>query len=303
MIPVLQKSPKIIKGPIGFVLHALNVIFWAILLLMFGLIWVLLPIKNWRDGLKQFMYQFPIYWADVNVWIIKLFTQVHYDMDEHEDLSPNEWYLMIANHQSWADIIILMEAFKRKIPILKFFMKKQLLWTLPLGGLAAYILDYPFMERHSKEYLKKHPEKKGKDIETTRRFCEKFKNIPTTVFSFVEGTRFTREKHAAQQSPYQYLLKPKAGGIAFVLGVMGEDLHYILDVTLIYPKDKNTLWQYFCGEIDKVRIHVNRTPITPDLIGDYENDIEHRKHIQKWLNNLWAEKDELLKNTIKEGAV
>ena len=285
-IHMLKKLPRLLKGCIAFALHTFNVLFWASSLLVIAFFRAFVPFKSWRYRIKQWMYKFPIYWSDINNWIINLFTDIEYQIDEHNYLSPKEFYLMIANHRSWTDIIILMQVFKRKIPILKFFMKKQLIWTLPLGGLAAYVLDYPFMERHNKTYLKKHPEKRGKDIETTRKFCEKFKNIPTTFFSFVEGTRFTQQKHDNQNSPYQYLLKPKAGGVSFILGVMGQNLHYILDVTLIYPKNYDTLWQYCCGDIKKIKIKINRYPVTLDLIGNYEIDNEHRVHMQRWLNGL-----------------
>ena len=62
--------------------------------------------------------------------------------------------------------------------------------------------------------VEKYPEKKGKDIEATRKSCERYKDEPITLINFIEGTRFTPEKHAVQRSPYQHLLKPKAGGLA-----------------------------------------------------------------------------------------
>jgi hypothetical protein len=49
--------------------------------------------------------------------------------------------------------------------------------------------------------------------------------------NFVEGTRFTPAKHAAQQSPYKHLLKPKAGGLALALHVLGDRFDSLLDVT------------------------------------------------------------------------
>jgi hypothetical protein len=89
------------------------------------------------------------------------------------------------------------------------------------------------MKRYSKAYLEKHPEKKGKDLETTRKTCASSQQ-PGGIFNFVEGTRFTEGKHAQQQSPF-HLLKPKAGGIAFVLDAMGEQLKSIVNVTIHYP--------------------------------------------------------------------
>ena len=67
--------------------------------------------------------------------------------------------------------------------------------------------------------------------------------------NFVEGTRFTAAKHAQQQSPYQHLLRPKAAGIAFVLGAMGGQLRSILNVTVVYPGGARELWDFLCGRV------------------------------------------------------
>ena len=52
--------------------------------------------------------------------------------------------------------------------------------------------------------------------------------------NFLEGTRFTAAKHAKQESPYRYLLKPKAGGIAFVLAAMDGKIEKMVNVTIAY---------------------------------------------------------------------
>ncbi len=98
----------------------------------------------------------------------------------------------------------------------------------------AWWARFPFLYRRS-EYLKKHPEQKGKDFEATRRACEKFATIPTSVMNFLEGTRFTNEKHARQKSDYKFLLRPKAGGLALALNVLGDKFNSLLDITIVYP--------------------------------------------------------------------
>ena len=188
--------------------------------------------------------------------------------------------------------------FNQKIPTLKFFMKKELLWGLPIAGAAAALVDFPIMHRQSKSFIAKHPELKGKDIEVTRKACEKFKNIPTTVITFVESTRFTKAKQQTQASPYHHLLRPKAGGVAFALATMGEYFHNVLDVTIIYPNVKINLWDFFCGRIKKVVVAVNLIPLTPELLGDYENNREYRVHFHSWLNDVWQKKDKLINEVV-----
>ncbi len=91
------------------------------------------------------------------------------------------------------------------------------------------------MKRYSRAYLLRHPERRGKDVETTRRSCEKFRLHPTTIVNFVEGSRFTQEKHQQTHSTFQNLLPPKAAGIAMALNVLGKQFDKLLNVTLCYP--------------------------------------------------------------------
>jgi hypothetical protein len=129
-------------------------------------------------------------------------------------------YLVISNHQSWVDIPALIQALNRRTPFFKFFLKKELIWV-PFLGLAWWALDYPFMKRYSKAFLAKHPELAGQDLKITKEACELFKRQPVTVVNYLEGTRFNETKRKQQGSPFKRLLKPKAGGVAFVLAAMG----------------------------------------------------------------------------------
>ena len=110
--------------------------------------------------------------------------------------------------------------------------------------------------------------------------------------NFLEGTRFTKGKHAKQQSPYTHLLKPKAGGIAFVLASMGGSLKSIVNVTIAYPPGPNSFWDFVCGRIPQIRVHVETIPIKGELIGDYFEDEGFRDRFQLWVNGLWEEKDQ-----------
>lgn len=155
------------------------------------------------------------------------------------------------------------------------------------------------MKRYSKAYLAKHPEKQGQDLATTRKACERYKTNPVSVFNFLEGTRFTEEKHAQQQSPFQHLLKPKAGGIAFVLDAMGEQLQGLVNVTLYYPQGKPTLWDLLSGQIKRIVMRVEITPIPQQFIGQsYDQNTAYRAEFQDWVNNLWRVKDQQLQQLI-----
>lgn len=287
---MLTFLPGPIHGVISLLLLALNTIFWTFFLFTVTFLKIIIPIPAWRSLCGKVLNQIATSWVFFNNLNIALTKRIKWDVKGLSSLKPDGWYLVLSNHQSWMDIVVLQKVLFRKVPFLKFFLKNELIWV-PLLGQAWWALDFPFMKRFSKDYLKKNPHMKGKDMETTRKACEKFKNIPVSIMNFVEGTRFTRDKQKQQNSPYRNLLKPKAAGIAFVMGAMGDQLEHILNVTIVYPNNNNSFWAFLCGKVRDIRVRVDSVPVTGDLIGDYFNDLEYREKFQNWLNNMWNEKD------------
>ncbi|MEZ4579834.1 MAG: acyltransferase [Desulfobacterales bacterium] len=205
----------------------------------------------------------------------------------------DRWSVILLNHQSWVDILVLIKVFYKKIPPYKFFIKKQLLW-MPLMGPCFWALDYPIMKRYSREFLEKNPHLKGTDLEATRAACEKYKHLPVSVINFPEGTRFTPEKHQKKASRYRHLLNPKAGGTSLVLFAMGDVLENIFDVTIVYPESIPGLWGFFCGRPRHIIVDIRQMKMDPSLSGNYATDAAYKAHFQKWLNRLWEEKDQVI---------
>jgi 1-acyl-sn-glycerol-3-phosphate acyltransferase len=173
------------------------------------------------------------------------------------------------------------------------FLTKQVLIYVPLMGFAWWALDFPFLRRYSREYLKKHPDKRGKDLEATRKACQKFSLTPTSVMNFLEGTRFTQEKHKKQNAPYRHLLNPKAGGLALLLDTMGERFRSMLNITIVYPDAVPNFPDFLCGRMKKVIVRIEQISIPEQFIhGDYENDMAFRNAMQQWVHQLWAAKDD-----------
>jgi 1-acyl-sn-glycerol-3-phosphate acyltransferase len=279
-----------VRGSLSLVLYILNTVFWCIPLFVLAAAKAAVPLESWMRRCSRMLNAIAENWIWVNNQNQKLVGNTRWDVQGMETLERSEWYLVLANHQSWVDIVVLQRIFHRKIPFLKFFIKKELLW-FPILGQAWWAMDFPFVKRYTKSYLQKKPHLKGKDLAITRKACKKFKKIPVSIMNFVEGTRFTDEKHRRQQSPYAHLLRPKAGGIAFVLGSMGKQIHRVLDVTIVYPDGVSNFWALLCGNIRKIKVRVRSLPVSPELLGDYTNDGHFRAGLQRWLNNIWAEKN------------
>jgi 1-acyl-sn-glycerol-3-phosphate acyltransferase len=281
----------VVIGGISFVLMALNMLFWVPLLLVVAVIRLLLPIPALRRAIAPVLLFIAEAWCACNSAGMALMHPTRWDVDGFDGFDPKSWYMVACNHQSWADIVVLQRLLNRRIPLLKFFLKRELIWV-PVMGLAWWALDFPFMRRHSEAYLRTHPEMRGRDQDATRAACAKFAEIPTSVMNFLEGTRFTPAKHAQQQSPYTYLLKPKSGGMALALNSMGEKFRAVLDVTIVYPDGIPTFWEFLQGRVDRVIVRARLLPIPAHLLGaDYSGDPAVRAAFHVWVSELWREKD------------
>jgi 1-acyl-sn-glycerol-3-phosphate acyltransferase len=287
---MLASLPSFIRVPLALLALALNILLHVVFIFAFTLFKLLLPVHAIRQACSRALVAIAESWIGVNNVLFGVFARVRWQVQGLEGLRRDGNYLVLCNHQSWVDIPVLQKVFNRRIPFLRFFLKQELIWV-PLLGLAWWALDFPFMKRYSPQTLLRHPELQGKDREATRRACEKFRHMPVSVMNFAEGTRFTRAKHAAQHSPFRYLLRPKAGGVAFVLDAMGEALHAILDVTIVYPHGPCTIADLIAGRVREVRVHVRERPIGRELIGSYDEDAAFRGRVKAWMNELWHEKD------------
>lgn len=284
----------ILRGALAALLLGLNTIVCCTPLFIVSLFKLCLPFAAAQRVTDELMRHIHEAWISNNNAWIDLLARTRWQVDGLAGLDYQHSYLITSNHQSWVDILVLQYVLNRRIRPLKFFLKQALIWV-PVIGLAWWALGFPFMKRYSKAYLDKHPEKRGKDLETTRKTCAKFRGKPTAIFNFAEGTRFTEAKHRQQQSPFRHLLKPKAGGIAFVLDAMGEQLESIINVTIHYPDGAPGFWDLLCGRVRRIVVQFEELAIPEAFLGrSYDQDEEYRLAFQQWINRLWEVKDEQL---------
>ncbi len=298
---MLSFLPGSVRAVLAFLLICINTLFWSLFLFAVTLVKLLVPVENIRKILSRWLVVIAEGWVAVNSFILWLTQKIHWDVRGLDDLRMDRSYLVVSNHRSWADILVLQHLLRGRIPFLKFFLKRELIWV-PVLGVAWWALDFPFMKRYSREFLKKHPELQGKDMETTRRYCEKFKDSHVSVINFLEGTRYTDSKRDRQESPYQHLLRPKAGGVALVLSSMGDYLANVVDVTIGYPENGNPLpfSALLKGEISRIVVRVRVLPVPQNVVGrDYQQDEEYKAAIQQWVNDLWNDKEAIMEAILK----
>lgn len=238
-------------------------------------------------------------WCFLAIFFIDLISGVRWDISGVENIPKNKTCIIVSNHCSWFDIPVVFKAMMSTGIVVRFFIKKPLIF-LPFLGQAAWGLDCPFMRRYSRDFLAKNPEKASLDLLATQRACSVFAGRQVFLLNYLEGTRFTEEKSSAQGVPYKNLLRPKAGGVASAIRAMGGQVEGILDLTISYPKKAPTVLKFLSGRpfVAKATLQVLELPDVG--LGDYSNDLEVRKNYQGWVNRLWDEKDKKIEEDLSE---
>lgn len=270
-----------LKSLTSIILITLNLSFWLVPLILLSALKLGLPfLRRTLDPLLDGVYRSAVRVHDV--WLRRV---IGLEWPRPGlGVSRDTVCLVLSNHVSWSDILLLQSVVSRDGPLLKFLSKRELLW-IPLFGIIFWAFDFPVLRRRAKGRLDEATRRRV-DAEALAAACEGLRRHPAALMSFAEGTRFTEAKRRAAKSPYQALLPPRVGGVAALRSALGEDLRYVLDVTLIYGEEAS-LWSFLCGRapclgIDVVEIPIEQVPLEREaLIG--------------WLDERWARKDRLIR--------
>ncbi|MCY3621235.1 MAG: acetyltransferase [Gammaproteobacteria bacterium] len=266
----------------AFAFIAASSVFWCTLIFCLGLVRPFFPAER-RIPLGTAMVRSMAGWVVCAAWLLRVLriTRIHEtNSEEYRALLPDAWYLVVSNHQTWADILVLVVTLYGRIPQFKFFTKRELVWV-PFIGPAMWFLEFPYVRRYSREQLEANPTLRERDRQATLDACVGFRQRPTSVLVFVEGTRFTEAKRDAQGSPYRSLLNPRTGGFTMVLENMADRLEAVVDVTIRYPGGAPPFWDFLCGRSPDVEIDIRTLPLPP----------VDRDAVNAWVNRLWEEKD------------
>lgn len=241
-----------------------------------------------------------------NLLIDKVLPTKDWRITLPESLDPNGKYLLICNHQSWVDTSIIQYISEGVLPITRFFAKHELIY-IPIVGQTFYFLDFPMMKRHTKEQIAKNPALAGRDLEEARRACQSLSGKPFVLLNYLEGTRFTKAKHAKQASPYQHLLKPKAGGFALALASLGDEIDGILDMTIVYPDGAPEYTDLWSGKLTRLSVDIDFVSPDEALLaalkqGAYDTDEQIKAALYAWLDELWQAKDAKIEARLAEFA-
>jgi 1-acyl-sn-glycerol-3-phosphate acyltransferase len=286
-----QNLKATIRGCCSLLLFSMNTLSVG---LAFFLSWIFLhslplPLGAWRQRLPMRIYNG---WIQINRWILCHFIGSQLEKTAWPELNPQQWYLLLANHQSWADILIIFISFHKQSSEVKYFIKHSLIW-LPVIGLSCKALHYPFIKRYSAKQIRKNPKRLQENTRSTLKACAALKKQPATLTIFPEGSRFSLEKQVRLHSPYQKLLLPKAAGMSLSLNSLSEKLTAVLDLSIYYAHPKPTFWALCCGDIPNITLHCQKLS-KPTLPNKQTHSRAHKQAAQDWLQKIWQAKEQWL---------
>ena len=284
-----------LRGAISMAWISIHTTLWCVPLYLMGCVRLAMPNGKARIGIGSLMDRIIDGWVASNrllVWALRL-SVIDARFGDAGGLRRDGWYLVVSNHQSWVDIIVLQNTLLGRIPPLKFFTKRELIWV-PLVGVAMWFLGFPYVRRYGRERLAQNPELAEHDRNATLKASQGFAERPTSVLSFLEGTRFTEAKHAAQSSPYRHLLRPKAGGLSYVATALGGRAPSLVDMTIHYHGGVPGFWDFLCGRCRRIDVTVDTLAVPEPLT---HTGSDRREVLNRWVDGLWQAKDRRVAET------
>lgn len=295
-ISTLRRLAQTARATVALLLISLNTIVLCLVLFVLALGKWLAPTPGIRDRFRRILAAIAETWISINNAILSSYGGTTWDLELPAHLDREGCYLVLSNHRSWVDILVLQRCFNRRLPLLRFFLKQSLI-RVPFLGVAWWALDFPFMRRYSRQELERRPELKGRDLENARLACEKLRGVPVAMMNFPEGTRFSEAKRERFGSRYRNLLEPRMGGIGQVLYALGDSLQALVDVTIVYPDSAAapSFWDLLAGRVPRITVRALERELPSHLRGrDFRADEAFRAELERHVTDLWLGKDDLI---------
>lgn len=252
--PVVSANGKCMKAWIQSVLVWLFVVITLILLFPIAVVvWVVtVPF----DRKRKLFHLFTSVWASLYTWFAPFWKVT---IENREKIDPDKVYVMISNHQSMLDILVLYRIFVHfkwvskeenfKVPIVGWVMSMNRYVRLKRGKRSSILKMMEDGKKHLKEgsSLMIFPEGTRSETREMRRFREGAfrlaKDTGTPLLPIVlEGTGMALPKHG-------YIIRGKH---KMVVRIMDE-----IPVETVREKTasemKELAWEMMAGELEKIR--------------------------------------------------
>ncbi len=266
------------KALLSLAVVSLNLAFWCLPVMLLGAVkWMIPSLRAPADSALEWVYRAAL-WID-DRWL-KNVMGLRWKAPSL-GLSSGENVIVVSNHASWADILIIQSIVVRQGPVLKFLAKRELTF-IPIFGVILWAFDFPILRRGAGE-RELESERRRRDLGAIEEACRILETRPAALLCFAEGTRFDEAKRRDRSSPFTHLLAPKVGGLSALLDALSGNGLRILDLTIEYPRPPS-FWAFLAGETEAIGIDA-------ELI-DARDVPRERDARRAWLFERWAIKDE-----------
>lgn len=290
-----------LMGLASFVFIAVNLTFWIVPVILLAVVKLLAPSAWIRQRAYRMMIW--IYSAAVKTNDILLFGIVRNRLTLLQPLTLDRGrnYLVLSNHRSWADILLLQSLLNKKTPPIQFIVKRELLF-MPIIGLICWAYEYPFVRRGSLKSRKDGRVQGRSDMQNIRAKIDKTSTSGLSIINFVEGTRFNILKSEKYASSFKHLLNPRAGGLFHILKNYAGKLDTVLDFTIVYGCRTPVFWKFLGGRCRHITVDLQRIHIKDllETLGTAAGGELTFGRVSEWLQELWHDKDLKIEAMINE---
>ena len=219
-----------------------------------------------------------------------------------QDIDKLSSYLVISNHLSTFDQLLIQYILNKRSSTLYLFAKYELIFTTLTYGIIGYLLGHIFIKRPSPFWLKYNTRRELSEFNQNilKKNFQLFQDIPRSFLLFPEGSRFTPEKKKTLESPHEYLLPPKIKAMEWMFSGMKKHLPdtsiKCIDFTLVYPDHllkKPSFLDLLKGNFS-VYLNVNVYSLA-EITKDCTNSEETEARLKEWIDEVWVKKDQMIK--------
>lgn len=220
-------------------------------------------------------------------WCLMRIARVRWNLPALQ-LDAGQTCLVLCNHRSWCDVLVVQSLIAKKGPVITFLTKRELAFV-PVFGIIVWAFRFPLLKRRARG-SQSEAARRESDRQRILTACAAVRQAPAAILTFAEGTRFSPEKHRLTHSPHRHLLPPRPGGFNAIYDSLADTGALVVDLTLDYDGEV-TFWRFLAGAAS-----VSATA----TVWDWDELAECDR--SAWLRQRWQIKDRQLAREAAEPA-
>jgi len=122
---MIRSFVGVIRGVVSLLLYFVNTLFWGTQIFLVAFLKFVVPLKGWRKFCNILLNGIANNWIAVNNFNQRCTARIRWDVEGLDGLNRNEWYLVLSNHQSWVDILVLQRYLSPEVSRFSSFFSRR----------------------------------------------------------------------------------------------------------------------------------------------------------------------------------